>query len=257
MPELELQSGCYRAAFARSTRELDQILRLRYEVFNLELGEGLDSNHESQRDLDPYDPQFHHLYVEDTRTEEIIGTYRMQTSAMAEAGLGFYSADEFRFDQLPANIVSNAVELGRACIAKEHRSGRVLFLLWRGMLQYLRFNRHRYLLGCCSLTSQNPAEAEALFRHLRKERLLWEDFCLETTPEYTCPQAPEAEIASAAVSIPRLMQMYLDYGARMCSEPAIDHDFKTVDYLALFDFEAQLSPKLSKIFADLPAQRWP
>jgi putative hemolysin len=49
------------------------------------------------------------------------------------------------------------------------------------------------------------------------------------------------------VVIPRLIRLYLDYGARMCSEPALDRDFKTIDFLALFDLQ-DLPPKLMKMF---------
>jgi putative hemolysin len=37
------------------------------------------------------------------------------------------------------------------------------------------------------------------------------------------------------VELPRLFGMYLSMGARVCSEPAIDRAFGTIDYLVLFD----------------------
>ena len=46
----------YEVRFARNAEELDAIQRLRFEVFNLELGEGLASSFESGRDVDEFDP---------------------------------------------------------------------------------------------------------------------------------------------------------------------------------------------------------
>ena len=44
LPNRELVENCYTLRFARSWDDLDRLLRLRFEVFNLELGEGLDSS---------------------------------------------------------------------------------------------------------------------------------------------------------------------------------------------------------------------
>jgi len=37
------------------------------------------------------------------------------------------------------------------------------------------------------------------------------------------------------VKIPQLFRIYLRYGAKVCSPPAIDRQFKTIDFLVLFD----------------------
>ena len=47
LPDRELEEGRYRLRFARTAEELDAVLRLRFEVFNLELQEGLDTSHET------------------------------------------------------------------------------------------------------------------------------------------------------------------------------------------------------------------
>jgi len=38
-----MREGKYAVRFAKSREELDAVLRLRFEVFNLELGEGLET----------------------------------------------------------------------------------------------------------------------------------------------------------------------------------------------------------------------
>ena len=51
-----MTAGRYTVRFARSVEDLDQIQRLRFEIFNLELGEGLDSAFQTGRDHDDARP---------------------------------------------------------------------------------------------------------------------------------------------------------------------------------------------------------
>jgi putative hemolysin len=53
---------------ARSAEEVRRAQRLRFEVFNLELGEGLVESHLSGLDVDPFDDVCDHLIVEDEAT---------------------------------------------------------------------------------------------------------------------------------------------------------------------------------------------
>ena len=126
LPPDELVSGRYRLSFVRSRAQLAALQRLRFEVFNLELGEGLESSYGSGMDRDDLDEAMHHLLIVDRKTGAPVGTYRMQTAAMAAVNCGFYSAREFDISGFPATVVEDAVEVGRACIARAHRSRRVL-----------------------------------------------------------------------------------------------------------------------------------
>jgi len=110
-PPVRARQGRYELRFARTQEELDEILHLRFEVFNLELGEGLRESFRTGRDVDELDLQCHHLLVEDRRSGEIVGTYRLQTGAMAARGRGFYAAGEFDLDAMPAAVLRDSVEL--------------------------------------------------------------------------------------------------------------------------------------------------
>ena len=48
-----------------------------------------------------------------------------------------------------------------------HRSPEVLHLLWRGIARYALVNGGRYMMGCCSLTSQDPAMGHAVYESLK------------------------------------------------------------------------------------------
>jgi putative hemolysin len=39
------------------------------------------------------------------------------------------------------------------------------------------------------------------------------------------------------LKLPKLLRAYLSLGAKICGPPAIDRDFKTIDFLTLIDLE--------------------
>jgi len=125
---LNLTAGVYRLRFAESPQDRKAAYRLRFLVFNLELGEGLETAYERGYDTDEFDAVCDHLIVEHCRTLQVVGTYRLQTGTSAARNLGYYSAREFDFAPYES-LRSFIVELGRASIHLEHRSFQVLSLL--------------------------------------------------------------------------------------------------------------------------------
>ena len=250
LPQKEIHEGRYCARFARAREELDAALKLRFEVFNLELGEGLQASFLTGRDMDEFDEQCHHLIVVDTENQDrVVGTYRMQTSDMARAGSGFYSNVEFKLSKLPPEVLSDSIELGRACVAQDHRSTAVLFLLWKGLAAYLMHNRKRYLFGCCSLTSQDPLDGLHVMRLLERNGQIDPLFNVTTQPGFECFVKDDAPV-DREVRLPKLFQIYMRYGARVCSRPALDRQFKTIDFLVLFDVKAIDEQSRKMFFAD-------
>lgn len=235
LPEDSVAGGRYVVRFARTSDDLDAIERLRFEVFNLELGEGLDSAFVTGRDHDDLDLLFHHLLITVEGSGEVVGTYRLQTGEMAAAGRGFYSAGEFDLSGLPPEFISSAVEVGRACVARGHRNGRVLQLLWRGLAGYLTRNHKRHVFGCCSLTSQDPALGLATRALLEQQGHRHADLDTPPLPGLECTGAEAADVALLDPHIPRLFQSYLNLGAKVCGAPAIDRTFKTIDFLVALD----------------------
>jgi putative hemolysin len=216
---------------------VDRALQLRFEVFNRELVEGLADSWRTQRDTDEFDPICDHLLVEDALSGELAGTYRMQTHAMATAGRGFYSAREFALESLPAEARIGSVELGRACVARPHRHGRALLALWRGIAEYVRWSSQRFLFGCCSLTSQSEAEGWALFAELERRGALHPELRVAARSDFACRRGENVE-GSVTPAAPPLLDMYLRAGARVVSEPALDREFGTVDFLVFLDLAA-------------------
>lgn len=248
IPDRVLAEGRYEARFARTTAELEAVQRLRFEIFNIELGEGLEESYETGRDADEFDPVCHHLIVIDRTTSEIVGTYRLQTYEMAMAGCGFYSSGEFDLQGLPEAVLRQSIELGRACVAESHRNTQVLFMLFRGLALYVSFNQMRYFFGCCSLTSQDPVEARAVMAHLEEKGDVHPEYMVVPQPGLECYSQDLQPDPSFQVKIPMLFRIYLRHGALVCGPPAIDRQFKTIDYLVLFDVNMMSERQIRTFF---------
>lgn len=245
LPPETVASSSYEVRFARTRADLDALLRLRFEVFNLELNEGLLESYVTGLDEDEHDARFHHLMIVERSTGTVVGTYRMQTPEMAATFGGFYTAGEFDLGALPPDVLARSIEIGRACVSRPHRNGRVLHLLWRGLATYLAWNRKTGLFGCCSLTSQDPALGLATLEHLTREGHRHRDIDVPPLPACVCEVAPATPLP--APHVPALFASYLGLGAKVCGPPAIDRRFRTIDFLVLLDVR-DLNPRLFRNF---------
>lgn len=237
----------YELRMAKNADDVRAAQRLRFAVFNVEMGEGLPGSAATGLDADEFDAVCDHLLVVERATGAITGTYRLQTGVVAgETGRGYYSEREFDFAPFEA-ARDEMVELGRACVAAEHRNQSVLGLLWRGIAQYAQKRGARYLVGCSSLTSQDAAEGLATYAVIARGSLVAERWRTRPLAEWRCEASAEAvQAAKARVKIPRLMTAYLAAGAAVCGEPAIDREFKTVDFLTWMDLQAMPARVLRK-----------
>jgi putative hemolysin len=247
-PPKEFCEGRYTVRFAKTEAEIDAALRLRFEVFNLELNEGLEASFINERDEDEFDKTCHHLIVVENASHNIVGTYRIRTLEMAQSAYGFYSAGEFAVEELPYQVLAESIEIGRACIAREHRNSRVLFLLWKGLAMYLTENRKRYLFGCCSLSTQDCAEGTRAMRRLVRDGFLHESLRVAPREEYVC-RAEDflSEDSGEDLELPKLFDTYLRIGAKICGEPVIDRQFKTIDFFVIVDVQ-RIPGKYFKMF---------
>jgi len=241
-PTAVLQHGCenplasttqFRAGMAETLEDLIDCQRLRYLVFNCELGEGLNSSARVGLDRDRYDFICDHLMVRETSSGKVVGTYRMQSGFRAKGNLGYYSEQFFDFASFEG-IRSEVLELGRACVHTDYRNTAVLHMLWKGIARYATSCGARFLFGCSSLSSQDQNEGMALYEQLQEKYLI--EPALRTTPKagFECRRSDAVTLPPAA---PRLFRAYLDVSARLCGPPAIDREFKTIDFLTLIDLQ--------------------
>lgn len=134
---------------------LREISRLREITFR-DVGEGTNE----ERDIDPYDYHYGHLFLWDNQTQQIAGAYRLGMGAdiFTKFGIeGFYVHSLFRIDAKIFPLFKGSLEMGRAFIRKEYQTKPMpLFLLWKGITHVILRNpdKVRYLTGCVSISNQ-------------------------------------------------------------------------------------------------------
>jgi putative hemolysin len=217
---------------ARSREDVRAAQRLRWQVFVDELGAHVESP-EPGLDADRFDHHCDHLLVRETATGDVIGTYRMlPPDRVAHAG-GLYAETEFHLTRL-LGLHRRMVEVGRACVRKDRRTGSVIGLLWSGLLRYLVDGGHDFAVGCASIgLGDDMRPAAALCRRLMLEHLSPPDW--RVFPRRPLPCDPASTVEPAPM--PPLLKGYLRLGALVCGEPAWDPAFNTADVLLLLPLE--------------------
>jgi len=244
------RSGRYAVRFATSVEDLRAAQRLRFEVFNVELREGLSDSYATGLDIDAYDRRCHHLLVLEESSGKVVGTYRLMISELTH-GQPFYTESEFDLGGIPDQVLRHGAEVGRACVAKEHRNGRVLQLLWRGIARYLDWNDKRFVFGCCSVPSLDTAEIAGISVKLASEGHLHPRYRAAVLPGLRSA-AQDTVVARPHGALPPLFASYLRLGAKVCGGPAFDRDFCVTDYFVVLD----LRDVAARLLANLAAPGW-
>src|SRR5215470_3568557 len=86
----------YEVRIATGPAEIASALRLRHEIFGVELN-SLSAN-DSNLDVDMFDLRCKHLIAVERSTSRIIGTYRINSISVVEGIDKFYSFDEFTIE---------------------------------------------------------------------------------------------------------------------------------------------------------------
>lgn len=220
----------YIVRMAGSAAEVAAALRLRHEVFNRELG--VPSSSEDAMEFDQFDLRCKHLVAIDRGSGKIIGTYRINAISANESIDKFYSFDEFTLETLPESMLRSGIEIGRACVAAEHRNSKALFLLWKALAQYLVAEGKQYIFGCCSIFTRDAVDGHRAYRQLIEAGHVSPD--LHVTPR----QPIDTDASERTVALPPLFEMYLRLGAKVCGPPTYDEAFGSVDFLVVLDLTA-------------------
>jgi putative hemolysin len=185
-----------------------------------------------------------HVIVKHADTKEILGTYRIICSEFSSQ---FYSQEQYEMDKI-LGLQDIKIELGRACIHREWRNGVTLNLIWKGLAQYAQAVNARYMFGCASVKTVSPDLAYSLFWHLSPLHLN-ETLKSEVLPSYKCPIPANIDSLPAwreiEDQIPPLLRTYLQAGATIASEPALDTFFGCVDLLTVLDLH-NMNPKFKR-----------
>lgn len=242
----------FEVKIAQDKEEIQQALKLRYEVFKLEMAGDLGLEETSGLETDVYDELCEHLIVMDRKVNKIVGTYRLLLGSKLNAGLGFYSERFFDISNIKKLADKKEVlELGRSCIHKDYRSRHVINLLWSGIAEYIKDKQVRYLFGSVRLLTFEPKEVNAIFSFI-KDRFY-------AQPEFRVYPHPENEFSGLKTKVkvenpreifsklPPLVKGYLRLGVVICGPPAINPDLGSVVIFILLDTE-KMNPTYKQHF---------
>ena len=235
--EFEFEKGNYIVQTARNGHDLEECLRLRFEVFHREM---LKSKRRIGVDIDKIDFLCDHLIIREKRTGKVIGTYRMNCSRFTDV---LYSAGEFDLSKV-VKLPGVILELGRACINREHRTGPVMSLLWRGISEYISHTQSEYLIGCTSVKTFDLFEAASAYKYLQDKGHLNLGFDVHPIGKFKSPSFNRVlqtieksdhpfDYEEAKKILPPLLFLYIKAGAKICGEPAFDEDFSCIDFFTL------------------------
>lgn len=235
---IELANNRYTIRLAQSNSEIDSAFRLRFAIFNIELGEGLATSFTNGQDRDAFDDHCEQVLMIEQSLGEIVGTCRLRNYEQAGSHFGFYASTRFNLSNMPGDVLENGVEFGRACLSVAHRNKNSFSLLWRFLCEYARFHGKRYLFGCCSLNSQDPLAGGQLYEWLNQAGHVHSELRVAPRPGSKCIFYKTVQPPSYR-NLPSPFQTYLKRGAKICGMPAIDREFRTIDFFTLLDLEEE------------------
>ena len=155
---MQIDLSRYRVKIAETDAERQGAQRLRYRVFVEEMGaSATPAERAVRREWDDFDPYFDHLILLSLDPgiadplDRVVGAYRLMRDAVARAGRSFYGACEYDLAPI-AESGRASVELGRSCVAPDHRGGPAMHLLWNGVASYVLERRSNFSSGSRAFT---------------------------------------------------------------------------------------------------------
>ncbi len=164
----------FSATAAQIPNLLHEIGRTREMTFR-PVGEGTGK----PLDLDRFDRHYHHLFLWNKEGSELVGAYRigMVDRILEEHGFdGLYSNTIFKYsdDAFDSLGKGKTLELGRSYIVPSYQKrGTSLFLLWRGIVKFIRKNPgYTKLFGAVSISDKyHPLSKALMVRFLKRNKL--------------------------------------------------------------------------------------
>lgn len=223
---------------AQTKEEKEQVYRLRYQVFVEENGNKHLRN-SSELEYDQYDLYSDHLMVVNEANNQVVGTYRLLPGRrMIDLG-GLYSQSLFDLTSFIENV-PRTLELGRTCVDPAYRNGRVIQMLWSGILDYQKRNKYQYVVGCVSLPHMEIHELNELYSMLVYRGIVTDRYQVEPIEKHRIQGlhliSPE-EIDQPKIQrkLPPLLKGYQWLGAKIASEPVYDPILQTIDFFVVLE----------------------
>ncbi len=236
--------------FTQDQNQVREAQRLRFEVFNLEMKEGLKSSYDRGLDVDDYDPICDHLIVRESKDNRVVGTYRLLLGSQAGRHFGFYSEREFDLKNVK-KLRGELLELGRSCAHRDYRDKALIHAMWQAIADYVRRHRVRHIFGCASLHTAEPEKVGEFYSMLKRNYYGPEECRVFPLPEKSFAALNEdrqtEKDETLFFQLPSLIKGYLRVGAFLCGPPALDQEFGTADLFLLLDVSKISSDYLRRL----------
>ncbi|MFA5337225.1 MAG: GNAT family N-acyltransferase [Candidatus Omnitrophota bacterium] len=218
----------FEVVFIKDNKSLDEVKTPRGRVF---FGK-------NDKEEDAFDDYSHHLAVVDKEKKEIIGSYRLILGSDANRYRGFYSETEFDITNIKKNCHGQVLEMSRACVLSSYRKFPIIKFMWKQIISFMMENDVKYIFGCPSVENLDAGYVGKIVSYFKANCLSKDDFRVFPLKEKICkynPYTGDLDSKEILSSLPSLIKGYLKMGALICSEPALDNCFKTVDFFMMLD----------------------
>jgi putative hemolysin len=235
-------------SIAENAQEIYQCLALRSQFFK-------KVNHEGILDQDIYDNSCCHLLVQEIKSQQIAGVYRLIRYDVAKKHAGFYSETEFNLELIRK---LNFLEVSRLCVAPQYKSYRIVELLWSGIYIYLDYHQLDYMGGCVSIPSDKKYSSSEIYAYARKAQLLVEkefEVLPQSDTRDTSLQKDYIllETQDAKSILPKLLRLYFHFGLKVCGPSAYDKELNLIDFFCIGNFKNRHhDPRYKRILNLIP-----
>jgi putative hemolysin len=218
--------------------------RLRHQV----LGEdfpGIAAVSPTGLDADHHDAFAEHLVVREGESGTVVGTYRMISPDAALQAGGLYAESLFDLSGLAA-IRAHVLEIGRACVHRDHRNGAVINLLWHGIAEYAGKTGCTRIVGSPSIPlADGGSTAAGVWDEISRRRLAPPESHVVPHTRWSAEGVPRP----ARLVVPPVVRAYLRAGALVCGPPAHNAAFPSADLFMLLDVRA-VAPRYARRYLE-------
>lgn len=159
----EIVRNHFKAKLVETEEELYAVRRLRYE--ELICGHRDPSEISFEESFTDEDRYCDNMIIVDMRNNKVVGSYRFITKEIVKNIDGYYSEWGFNIDCIK-NQPYNILELGKAAVHHDYRSGVVFKMMLKGAFQYAKEHDIRLLFGIITMPEMTEADLKNVFSYL-------------------------------------------------------------------------------------------
>lgn len=173
-----------------------------------------------------FDEHCEHLVVRDVLTDDIVGAYRMLGPVDARRHGGYHADRDFDLALLIV-LRDRMVEVDQPCVHPRYPFENVMTYLWSALARYLIEHRLDYILASAGVSLRDGGHVAASIYRMACARFMSPDD-YRVFPRRRLPL--EGLSDTRKVELPPLLKGYLDLGAWVCGEPALNREQGSAEF---------------------------